>query len=554
MRHQRRNGHLGLCVGIAALSVLAVFPAGALAGTASTRIKRVFYTATPGEVNNLTLGLSGADYRLDDLGATITAAPPCAAGGTTATCPAAGIIGITVSADDGADSVTNTTATPSTLSGGDGDDSLAGGSGNDTLRGNKGIDTHSGGAGDDYIDARGDAADVVNCGDGADTVIGDTADSIAADCEAVDRGVAPPETPAPTPTASPPPAATDLLGPSEARLLAPGACVTEKLGTVQNDLVDGTDLGDSLFGLQGDDILNGLPGDDCLFGGVGSDRLSGSQGDDTSTVRLPRRLHEVSVRLPEARQEMTARLGRAPSPSELAEALGVTADDLARLEKRSNGMVDNRASDTAARELDASEARLLLADAFRTLDETERTIIYLRFVRERSRREAAEELKMSQSALARRTTTALTKLRGELEDRAFERGSSPPAVVADAAAEPAPRPDPSLSPTQRRETRADEPAHVSGAKARAGHSGRLMLRMPQSLHAELAEAAQREEVSLNQFITNTLAASQHWHSDGRETQTQPQWMRAAIVTNIVVVVIAGAIALGLLIIAWQQGW
>jgi hypothetical protein len=31
-------------------------------------------------------------------------------------------------------------------------------------------------------------------------------------------------------------------------------------------------------------------------------------------------------------------------------------------------------------------------------------------------------------------------------------------------------------------------------------------------------------------------------------------MRAAIVTNIVVVVIAGAIALGLLIIAWQEGW
>jgi Ca2+-binding RTX toxin-like protein len=284
MRHQRRNGQVGLCVGIAALSVLAVVPPGALAGAASTRIKRVFYTATPGEVNNLTLGLSGTDYTLDDLGATITAASPCAAGGTTATCPAAGIIGITVSADDGADSVTNTTATPSTLSGGDGDDSLAGGPGNDTLRGNKGVDTHSGGAGDDYIDARGDAADVVNCGDGADTVIGDTADSIAADCETVDRGVPPPvpptaPTPAPTPT-DPPPAAKALLGPSETRLLGPGACVTEQLGTVQNDLLDGTDLGDSLFGLQGDDILNGLPGEDCLFGGVGSDRLSGSQGDD----------------------------------------------------------------------------------------------------------------------------------------------------------------------------------------------------------------------------------------------------------------------------------
>ena len=37
-----------------------------------------------------------------------------------------------------------------------------------------------------------------------------------------------------------------------------------------------------------------------------------------------------------------------------------------------------------------------------------------------------------------------------------------------------------------------------------------------SLHAELAEAAEREEVSLNQFITNTLSASVGWHVEGGE--------------------------------------
>jgi RNA polymerase sigma-B factor len=273
--------------------------------------------------------------------------------------------------------------------------------------------------------------------------------------------------------------------------------------------------------------------------------------DRTSTVRLPRRLHEVSARLPEARQELTARLGRAPSQNELAEVLGVTPDDLMRLENGSNGSVDDRASDTAASEFDASESRLLLADAFRTLDETERAIIYLRFVRERSRREAADELKMSQSALARRTTTALSKLRGELEDRAFERGSAPPALVP--AAEPAAHPTPASPPVKPRAAEVDEPA-ASGAKARAGHSGRLMLRMPQSLHADLAHAAEREEVSLNQFITNTLASSLRWHSEREEGRTPPKWARAAVVTNIVVVAIAGAIALALLILAWQQGW
>jgi Ca2+-binding RTX toxin-like protein len=280
MRGQRRDVAMVQCLGIAALCVLALSPAAALAATANTRIKRVFYTAGPGEVNNLTISLAGAaDYLLADPGATITAAPACVGVGSSVTCSATAIIGITVSAGDGADSVTNTTATRSTLSGGNGNDSLAGGSGNDILRGNQGVDTHAGGAGDDLIDARGDRGDVVSCGDGNDTVMGDPADSIALDCETVDRGIVPPPPPAPGP-APPAPAAEAILGPAETRTLAPGACASDMVGTPGNDRLAGTPLGDNLLGLQGDDILKGLQGDDCVFGGVGSDRLSGARGDD----------------------------------------------------------------------------------------------------------------------------------------------------------------------------------------------------------------------------------------------------------------------------------
>jgi hypothetical protein len=109
------------------------------------------------------------------------------------------------------------------------------------------------------------------------------------------------------------------------------------------------------------------------------------------------------------------------------------------------------------------------------------------------------------------------------------------------------------------ETAARE-AEPAAAKTRAGHSGRLMLRMPQSLHADLAEAAEREEVSLNQYITNTLAAGVGWHTEGAgeagtdpELRAPPRWLPAALVTNIVVVVIAGVIALILLVVALQQG-
>ena len=177
--------------------MLAVLPATALGATASISIKRVFYAAAPGEVNNLAVSLSGTDYVLTDSGATVDAGPGCSASGNTATCAATGIIGLTVSGGDGADSLTNSTSTPSTLSGGDGNDSLEGGFANDTLRGNQGVDSLSGRAGDDFIDVRGDRSDIVTCGAGDDTVRADGADLVASDCETVDRGGAPPPPPGP---------------------------------------------------------------------------------------------------------------------------------------------------------------------------------------------------------------------------------------------------------------------------------------------------------------------------------------------------------------------
>ena len=77
MRGRRRDGAIAPCVGVAALCVLALSPAWAMAATANTRIKRVWYSAAPGEVNALTISLSGADFAFADSGATITAEPAC---------------------------------------------------------------------------------------------------------------------------------------------------------------------------------------------------------------------------------------------------------------------------------------------------------------------------------------------------------------------------------------------------------------------------------------------------------------------------------------------
>ena len=271
--------------------------------------------------------------------------------------------------------------------------------------------------------------------------------------------------------------------------------------------------------------------------------------DRTDSIRLPRRLQEARSGLPRIRQEVTARLGRAPSQGELADAAGVSTDELAQLEGASNGS-DELEAERDDGDLSNSESRVLLAGAFRSLDDTERRIVFLRYIEDRSRREVAGELRMSQRALTRKTTVALGKLRGELEGKAFERGAL--TAAPDAA--------PSVGPRARRasaaQTDGDEdtsPDPDPDPKARTKHSGRLMLRMPHSLHAELARAAEREDVSLNQYITNTLSASLSWRSGEKPAAAGPRWLPAAIVTNIVVVVIAGLIALILLVVALQQG-
>jgi len=59
---------------------------------------------------------------------------------------------------------------------------------------------------------------------------------------------------------------------------------------------------------------------------------------------------------------------------------------------------------------------------------------------------------------------------------------------------------------------------VPEPKTAQSHSGRLLLRMPQTLHAELARTAEREHVSLNQFITDVLAGALGWRTTGRKAQ------------------------------------
>ena len=67
------------------------------------------------------------------------------------------------------------------------------------------------------------------------------------------------------------------------------------------------------------------------------------------------------------------------------------------------------------------------------------------------------------------------------------------------------------------ETAEREGKEVPEPKSAQSHSGRLLLRMPQTLHAELARAAERERVSLNQFITDALSGALGWRAPSRDS-------------------------------------
>jgi predicted HicB family RNase H-like nuclease len=112
-------------------------------------------------------------------------------------------------------------------------------------------------------------------------------------------------------------------------------------------------------------------------------------------------------------------------------------------------------------------------------------------------------------------------------------------------------------------------ATVPEPRRAPSHSGRLLLRIPQGLHAELAHKADREEVSLNGLITGMLAGAVGWQREGgteeealgslpdassNDSAARSRFLPVAIIANIVVVVLAAVAAIVLLIVAWQNGW
>jgi len=234
----------------------------------------------------------------------------------------------------------------------------------------------------------------------------------------------------------------------------------------------------------------------------------------------------------------------------------------------------------------------------RALDERERQIVYLRFHADKTERQIAREMGISQAHVSRLLSGALSKLREGLEgagDTTPERVISPDSEAQTGRNRPQ-RPEKRQTGVSRKPEHAQPVADMelrsaierwlasergSGAPTEAGdatkgaahgsdrktgssHSGRFLVRMPSTLHEQLAQAAEREEVSLNRFVTDALATTVSPTPDaepaapivaGDAAQPPPpaRTIRMVLAANLAIVVLSIAVAAVLLVLAFQRG-
>jgi RNA polymerase sigma-B factor len=152
--------------------------------------------------------------------------------------------------------------------------------------------------------------------------------------------------------------------------------------------------------------------------------------DRTWSMRVPRRLKELSVAIGRASGPMAQELDRAPRPSELAARLGVTVEEVIEaLDARANyqaetlDAVDPLTGIPLAERLgDLDEAlerveyRHALRPLLDALPERERMIVMLRFFGEMTQTQIAQQVGISQMHVSRLLSRTLTQLRTQLLD------------------------------------------------------------------------------------------------------------------------------------------
>jgi RNA polymerase sigma-B factor len=147
-------------------------------------------------------------------------------------------------------------------------------------------------------------------------------------------------------------------------------------------------------------------------------------------IRVPRRLQELRMQIGAATAELTQSLGRSPTPRELAEVIGCSVEEIVEGIESSNAystlsLDASHDHDEGVSMLDAIgiedenlehvETRESLKPLLDALEPREKTILLLRFFRNKTQTQIAEEIGVSQMHVSRLLSRTLDQLRSSLE-------------------------------------------------------------------------------------------------------------------------------------------
>lgn len=150
------------------------------------------------------------------------------------------------------------------------------------------------------------------------------------------------------------------------------------------------------------------------------------------SVRVPRRLQELSAKVNQANDELTNELSRSPSVEEIAKRVGASVDDVLEAMESSSAyssvplegggssddddapsVIDHYA--TEDENLAASDDRIVLEDAIRDFSPREKDVIRMRFFEGMTQVEIAERLGISQVQVSRLLRRTLRRVQDKID-------------------------------------------------------------------------------------------------------------------------------------------
>lgn len=150
------------------------------------------------------------------------------------------------------------------------------------------------------------------------------------------------------------------------------------------------------------------------------------------SVRVPRRLQELSAKVNQATDKLTVQLQRSPSIKEIAEYLDASVDEVLEAMESSSAyssvsleapvgaddddapsVIDRYASEDE--ELAFTDDRIIIEEALRNFSPREREVIELRFLQGMTQIEIAEKLGISQVQVSRLLRRTLKKIQEKID-------------------------------------------------------------------------------------------------------------------------------------------